>query len=170
MRECSQIFPSFHPVIPPDLLLRAELARSHSPGGLTHSHRRTRTLAQTHGGNITFLLFLSTLLKQTPATFRPLPEYWCDSRTAETPAPCASEARRVIGASTGCDRVTSAVSGCVFKQQRPLFWKPGSFWSQHETSGTIQAPSDYFGTSACVCLCVFCACVCLCVCVMSRLM
>lgn len=42
MRECSQIFPSFLPVIPPDLLLRAEFARSCSPGGPTHAQMHTR--------------------------------------------------------------------------------------------------------------------------------
>lgn len=44
MRECSQIFPSFLPVIPSDLLLRAEFARSCSPEGLKH----TQTKASTH--------------------------------------------------------------------------------------------------------------------------
>lgn len=45
MRECSQIFPSFLPVIPPDLLLRAEFARSRSPrGGCTQVRMQSAKL------------------------------------------------------------------------------------------------------------------------------
>ena len=48
MRECSQIFASFLPVIPPDLLPRAEFARSRSPGGHTHALTHTQTHTHTH--------------------------------------------------------------------------------------------------------------------------
>ena len=58
MRECSQIFPSFLPVIPPDLLPRAEFARSRSPGGhthaLTHTQTHTHTHTHTHGPKADF--------------------------------------------------------------------------------------------------------------------
>lgn len=58
MRECSQIFPSFLPVIPPDLLLRAEFARSCYPG--VHIHTHTRTPTHTHAlSGLSFLFFFT---------------------------------------------------------------------------------------------------------------